>query len=165
MGWTVLSWVNIVNAWVLKAFAREDLWSLSPGLHYSPREPLFSITGLLPPSGLLPACLLVSSAGHCLWQGPGSCKPEAELAHLLIVSDLIVQDDAIGLLRLWPWQGDAPHGGADLVHDGNSGRGCGERKRQGIETDLQLHEKCHLSEIRRERNVIRFETCPFLLIS
>lgn len=97
--------------------------------------------------------------------GPGSCKPEAELAHLLIVSDLIVQDDAIGLLRLWPRQGDAPHGGADLVHDGNSGRGCGERRRQGIETDLQLHGKCHLSEIRRERNVIRFEPCPFFLIS
>lgn len=67
MGWTVLSWVNTVNAWVLKAFAREDLWSLSPRLYYSPRETLFSITRLLPPSGLVPACLLVSSAGHCLW--------------------------------------------------------------------------------------------------
>lgn len=39
--------------------------------------------------------------------------------YLLIVAQLIVQDDAIGLLGLWPRQCEAIHGGADLVHDGN----------------------------------------------
>jgi hypothetical protein len=32
----------------------------------------------------------------------GLASLQEELAHLLIVPDLIIQDDAIGLLRLWP---------------------------------------------------------------
>lgn len=45
-------------------------------------------------------------------------------SYLLVVAQLIVQDDAVGLLRLWPRQGEAVHGGADLVHDGNNGGRC-----------------------------------------
>ena len=36
------------------------------------------------------------------WLALGPAGLKTELTHLLIVSDLIVQDDAIGLLRLWP---------------------------------------------------------------
>lgn len=101
-----------------------------------PREPLVSITRLdydLPQDfsqsvSLCPQLAITQAAVA----GPGSANLKTELTHLLIVPDLIVQDDAIGLLRLWPWQGDAPHGGTDLVHDGNGGRGCGEMKRQNI---------------------------------
>lgn len=44
--------------------------------------------------------------------------------HLLIVAQLVIQDDAVGLLRLWPRQCEAVHGRADLVHDGNYGGSC-----------------------------------------
>lgn len=50
------------------------------------------------------------------------------LSHLLIVAQLIVEDDAIGLFRLWPRQCEAVHGGADLVHDGNYGGSCRAQK-------------------------------------
>lgn len=43
-----------------------------------------------------------------------------EPRYLLVVLQLIVQDDAIGLVRLGPRQGDAVHGAAHLVHDGHS---------------------------------------------
>lgn len=45
-------------------------------------------------------------------------------SYLLIVTQLVVQDDAVGLVRLWPRQGEAVHGGANLVHDGNNGGSC-----------------------------------------
>lgn len=54
-------------------------------------------------------------------------------SHLLVEAQLVIQDDAVGLLRLRPRQGEAVHGGADLVHDGNYGGSCrtqGERQSQ-----------------------------------
>lgn len=45
-------------------------------------------------------------------------------SYLLVVAQLVVQDDAVGLLRLRPRQGEAVHGGADLVHDRNNGGSC-----------------------------------------
>lgn len=41
------------------------------------------------------------------------------LTYLLIVLQLIVQDDSIGLIRLGPRQSDGVRGSADLVDDGH----------------------------------------------
>lgn len=57
---------------------------------------------------------------------------DTHVSHLLVVAQLIVQDDAVGLLRLRPWQREAVHGGADLVHDGNYGGSC-----RGTEREMQ----------------------------
>lgn len=57
------------------------------------------------------------------WEGPsGRWGQEERQKHryLLIVLQLIVQDDAVGLVGLGPRQGDAVHGAAHLVHDGHS---------------------------------------------
>ena len=58
----------------------------------------------------------------------------ADAAQLLIVAQFVVQDDAIGLLRLRPGQRDAPHGGTHLVHDGDSG-GCCRGSEGGINAE------------------------------
>lgn len=55
-------------------------------------------------------------------------KVTPHTAYLLIVAQLIVENDAIGLLWLRPWQCEAIHGGADLVHDVNYGWGCKKQK-------------------------------------
>lgn len=51
-------------------------------------------------------------------------QKKKNLSHLLVEAQLIIQDDAVGLLRLRPRQREAVHGGADLVHDGNDGGSC-----------------------------------------
>lgn len=55
---------------------------------------------------------------------------DTHVSHLLVVAQLIVQDDAVGLLRLRPWQREAVQGGADLVHDGNYGGSCRGTERE-----------------------------------
>lgn len=57
-------------------------------------------------------------------------------AYLLIVAQLVVQNDAVGLFRLWPRQREAIHGGADLVHDGNYGGSCTAQTEHNISTFL-----------------------------
>lgn len=66
----------------------------------------------------------------------GRCRS----SYLLVVAQLVVQDDAVGLLRLWPRQGEAVHGGADLVHDGNNGGSCivGEKEKTNGATVLEV---------------------------
>lgn len=66
-----------------------------------------------------------------------ACRKRRVLAdvgssYLLVVAQLVVQDDAVGLLRLRPRQGETVHGGADLVHDGNNGGSCrvGEKEQR-----------------------------------
>lgn len=68
---------------------------------------------------------------HRGWPGAHSAANvgRADAAQLLVVADLIVQDDPVGLLRLGPGQRDAPHRGTHLVHDGHGGGGC--RGREG----------------------------------
>ena len=44
-----------------------------------------------------------------------------ELRYLFIVLQLIVKDEAVGLVRLGPGQGYAVRCPGDLVHDGHSG--------------------------------------------
>lgn len=61
--------------------------------------------------------------------------------YLLIVLELIVQDDSIGLVRLGPGEGDAVHGAADLVHDGHCGRSC-ERKNDNNENSVLNDQSC-----------------------
>lgn len=39
--------------------------------------------------------------------------------YLLIILQLVIQDDSVGLVRLRPREGNAVHGAADLVHDGH----------------------------------------------
>lgn len=51
--------------------------------------------------------------------GGGSTQ---EHRYLLIVLQLIIQDDAVGLVGLGPREGDAVHGAAHLVHDGHGRR-------------------------------------------
>lgn len=40
--------------------------------------------------------------------------------YLLVILQLVIQDDSIGLVRLRPREGNAVHGAADLVHDRHS---------------------------------------------
>lgn len=63
---------------------------------------------------------------------PGNVGECRRGLYLLVVAQLVVQDDAVGLLRLRPRQGEAVHGGADLVHDGNNGGSCGTDEREGV---------------------------------
>lgn len=56
-------------------------------------------------------------------------KTRKNNGYLLIVLELIVQDDSVGLVRLGPGEGDAVHGAAHLVHDGHSGRSCKRGKK------------------------------------
>ena len=51
--------------------------------------------------------------------GGGSTQ---EHTYLLLVLQLIIQDDAVGLVGLGPREGDAVHGAAHLVHDGHGRR-------------------------------------------
>ena len=51
--------------------------------------------------------------------GGGSGESAQEHTYLLIVLQLVIQDDAIGLVGLGPRQGNAVHGAAHLVHDGH----------------------------------------------
>ena len=53
------------------------------------------------------------------WGGGGSTQ---EHRYLLIVLQLIIQDDAVGLVGLGPREGDAVHSAAHLVHDGHGRR-------------------------------------------
>lgn len=50
-------------------------------------------------------------------------------SYLLIVAQLIIENNSIGLFRLWPWQRDAFHRRTDLMHYGNNGRSC-KRERE-----------------------------------
>lgn len=67
-----------------------------------------------------------------LWVAPAKVPQ-----YLLIILQLIVQDDSIGLVRLGPGQGDAVHGAAHLVHDGHSRGGCKRNRDSG--TVRHLH--------------------------
>lgn len=49
---------------------------------------------------------------------------EGHRQYLLIILQLIIQDDAIGLVRLGPGESDAVHGATDLVHYGYSRWSC-----------------------------------------
>lgn len=64
-------------------------------------------------------------------RGCGGGEGAQEHRYLLIVLQLIVQDDAVGLVRLGPRQGDAVHRAAHRVHDGHSRRSwkTGQRPR------------------------------------
>lgn len=104
----------------------EKIWELSQGASGLDHQIATSLRTSSNPSPCALSWAIPIQQGLAL----GLASLQTELTHLLIVPDFIVQDDAIGLLWLWPWQGDAPHGGTDLVHDRNSGRGCGEGKRQ-----------------------------------
>lgn len=61
-------------------------------------------------------------------EAPLHVTVRAYAAHLLVVTQLVVEDDAVGLLRLGPREREAVHGGADLVHDGNYRGSCGGKK-------------------------------------
>lgn len=61
--------------------------------------------------------------------------------YLLIVLQLIVQDDSVGLVGLRPGEGDAVHGAADLVHDGHSGRSCERGKKKQTEKNIVLKDR------------------------
>lgn len=67
-------------------------------------------------------------------------------SYLLVVAQLVFQDDAIGLFRLRPRQGEAVHGGADLVHDGNNGGSCsvGEKEQTNGATVLAVNDEKRL---------------------
>lgn len=67
-------------------------------------------------------------------------------SYLLVVAQLVVQDDTIGLFRLRPRQGEAVHGGADLVHDGNNGGSCrvGEKGQTNGATVLAVNDEKRL---------------------
>lgn len=80
----------------------------------------------------LPSLKHIQAYGGWSWAHSAANLGDADPAHLLIVTDLIVQDDAIGLFRLRPRQCDAPHAGTYLVHDGNCGGSYGERKEQEV---------------------------------
>lgn len=85
-----------------------------------------------------PSLKYIQAYGGWSWAQSAANLGDADPAHLLIVTDLIVQDDAIGLFRLRPRQRDAPHGGTYLVHDGNCGGSYGERKEQEVQEEWKL---------------------------
>lgn len=85
-----------------------------------------------------PSLKYIQAYGGWSWAHSAANLRDADPAHLLIITDLIVQDDAIGLLRLRPWQGDAPHGGTYLVHDGNCGGSYGERREEEVQEKWKL---------------------------
>lgn len=64
--------------------------------------------------------------------------------YLFIILQLVVQDDAVGLVGLGPGQGDAVHGTAHLVHDGHGGRSCKKHKRlkTGVSADAAARQPC-----------------------
>lgn len=68
------------------------------------------------------------------WRWISACvqlaRKKEKSSHLLVEAQLVIQDDAVGLLRLRPRQGEAVHGGADLVHDGNDGGSCRVKREQ-----------------------------------
>lgn len=67
--------------------------------------------------------------------------------YLFIILQLVVQDDAVGLVGLGPGQGDAVHGAAHLVHDGHGGRSCKKHKRlkPGVSADAAAMQPCSAS--------------------
>lgn len=76
----------------------EQTWELSQGASGFCHQ----IVPSLRISSGLPSCALGWPPPMQQWLTLGSASLKTEMTHLLIVSDLIVQDDAIGLLWLWP---------------------------------------------------------------
>lgn len=58
--------------------------------------------------------------------------------YLLVILQLLVQDDSVGLVGLGPGQDDAVHGAAHLVHDGHSRRGWKRQKEGDSQTPAQV---------------------------
>lgn len=57
--------------------------------------------------------------------------------YLVKIAQLIVQDDSIWLVRLWPGQSDAAWGATHLMHHRDSRRDC-SKKKETLETALLL---------------------------
>lgn len=81
---------------------------------------------------LISLIFLGGKVGICMVVGRTSLAARVP-GYLLIVLQLIIQDDAIGLIRLRPREGDAVHRPAHLVHDGHRRRGC-KRKEASVKS-------------------------------
>lgn len=63
--------------------------------------------------------------------------------YLFVILQLVVQDDAVGLVGLGPGQGDAVNGAARLVHDGHCGWSCKKHKpvKSAVTTDASARHR------------------------